>query len=68
MRKEKELLMLDDHFKWEWKVDLICGDDKVVIFDDGKEIELDYEITLSQEYNDDECMRVKYKGKYYYFG
>lgn len=56
---------LDRHFKYNF-VDNY--DDEIIIHDNGKEVKLNYELNLSQDFNDDECMRIKHRGKYYYFG
>ncbi len=58
--------LLGDFFKWDY---LISDDDEkewwIVVEGKG---EMPYELTLANEYSDDECCRVQIDGQYYYFG
>lgn len=56
--ERKSLYDLTDNLKY--------SDRDGYILVDGKPYQ--YEMTLSQKYNDDECCRVKIDGEYYYFG
>lgn len=51
---------LDDFFEWE-----VIDEEYILVKGKGKFL---YEITLSLDYRDDECMRVEIDGEYYYFG
>jgi len=63
----EERKMLDDYYEWDYVYD-DADDDVIIINDNGNSIILEYEMTLSPKYKDSECMRVFYKGNYYYFG
>ena len=56
--------MLSDFYKWEFCTE----DDKDSMVRVEGVGELQYEMTISPEVMDDECMRVKIGEQYYYFG
>lgn len=51
---------LNDYFTWKF------GEEDGTVIVEGEIYE--YEMTLSMEYADDECMRVQIDGEHYYFG
>lgn len=56
--------MLEDFAKWSF----CTGDDEDFQIEVEGYGKLPYEMTLSMDVCDDECMRVMIDGKYYYFG
>lgn len=56
-----ERKMLNDYYEWEFSEE----ESYIEVKGKGKS---QYEMTLSPEYRDDECMRVVIDGEYYYFG
>lgn len=55
---------LENYFKWEFSYD----DSEDFYIDVEGKGRLPYEMTLSPDIPDDECMRVLIDGEYYYFG
>ncbi len=59
---------LGDFYKWQFHYDPDNEDNDWSVDVEGVGENIKYEMCLSPDIDDDECMRIKIDGKYYYFG